>query len=205
MLGFQPFGGVASNTVSTSKMEISKPILLASLLALTVPVTTVALLYARWEYRKRGKLTILGLVLLCAMLFVPNLALEFATTYEMPSTLLDFVGVLIGVTGLALCLISIIFFRSVLKTLCIDPGNLTTAGPYRWSRNPQYVGSFLFLFGFALNDWSLWCLAVLITIAVNFHLLVLVEEEHLRRTFGQPYIEFCRKVPRYAGWRQPGA
>ncbi len=55
--------------------------MLVLLLALTVPVTTVALLYARWEYRKRGKLTVLGLVLLCAMLFVPNLILEYATAY----------------------------------------------------------------------------------------------------------------------------
>jgi len=33
---------------------------LAKLLALTIPVTAVALLYARWEYRKRGKLSLLG-------------------------------------------------------------------------------------------------------------------------------------------------
>jgi len=133
--------------------------MLAFLLALTVPVTSVALLYARWEYRKRGKLTVLGLALLCAMLFVPNLILEYATAYEMPSTLLDFVGVLVGGVGIALCLISIAVFHSVLKVLCIDEGKLTTAGPYRWSRNPQYVGWFWFLLGFALNDWSLWCLA----------------------------------------------
>ena len=27
--------------------------------------------------------------------------------------------------------------------------------------------------------------------------LVLIEEEHLRRTFGESYAEFCRSVPRY--------
>jgi len=173
--------------------------MLASLLALTVPVTTVALLYARWEYRKRGKLTVLGLTLLCAMLFVPNLVLEYATTYEMPSTLLDYIGVLIGGLGIALCLISVSIFHSVPKVLCIDAGKLTTAGPYRWSRNPQYVGWFWFLLGFALNDWSLWCLAALFAIAISLHLLVLVEEEHLLRTFGEQYVEYCRKVPRYVG------
>ena len=175
--------------------------MLAYTLALTVPVTMVALVYARWEYLRRGKLTLMGLLLLCAMLFVPNLVLEYATTYEMPGTLLDYFGVLVGVAGLALCLISITFFRSVPKVLCIDAGNLTTSGPYRWSRNPQYIGWFLFLLGFALNDWSLWCLAALIVIAISLHLLVLVEEEHLRRVFGEPYVEFCRKIPRYAGWR----
>jgi len=55
--------------------------MLVYLLALTVPVTTMALLYARWKYRKRGKLTVLGLALLYAMLFIPNLILEYATKY----------------------------------------------------------------------------------------------------------------------------
>jgi len=174
---------------------------LTYLLALTVPMTTVALIYARREYLNYGKLSLVGLLLLSAMLFLPNLILEYATSYEIPSTPLDYFGLVVGVFGLALCLISIIFFRSVSKVLCIDAGKLTTSGPYRWGRNPQYVGWFLFLLGFALNDWSLWCLAALLVIAISLHLLVLVEEEHLRRTFGEQYVEFCRKTPRYAGWR----
>jgi protein-S-isoprenylcysteine O-methyltransferase Ste14 len=178
--------------------------MLPYLLALTVPVTALALLYARWEYRKRGKLTLLGLVLLCAMLFVPNLVLHYATTYEMSGTVLDYIGVVVGGFGLGLCLVSILFFRSATKVLCLDPGRLSTAGPYRWSRNPQYLGWFLFLLGFALNDWSLWCLGALVAVAVSLHLLVLVEEEHLLRSFGEPYAAFCRKVPRYAGWGRPG-
>jgi protein-S-isoprenylcysteine O-methyltransferase Ste14 len=138
--------------------------------------------------------------LLCLMLFVPNLVLEYATTYEMPSTLLDLVGVLVGGAGIALCLIAVIAFRSVEKVFGLDEGKLTTAGPYRWSRNPQYMGYFLLLLGFALNDWSLWCLAALLAVAICLHLLVLVEEGHLRRIYGEQYVEFCRKVPRYAGW-----
>jgi len=174
--------------------------LLPYLLALTIPVTVVALLYARWEYRKRGRLAFFGVFLLCAMVFVPNLLLEYATRYEMPDTPLDYFGVVISIMGIAICLIGITHFRSVPKVFCVDAGKLTISGPYRWSRNPQYVGLFLFLLGFALNDWSLWCLAALLVAAINLHLLVLVEEEHLRRVFGEQYVEFCRKIPRYAGW-----
>lgn len=177
--------------------------MLTYLLALTVPVTAVALIYARWEYRKYGKLTLFGLLLLCAMLFVPNLVLEYATTYEMPSTPLDYFGVFVGIVGLGLCLISIIYFRSPLKVLCVDAGKLTLTGPYRWSRNPQYVGWLLFLLGFALNDWSLWCLAALLVVATSLHLLVLIEEEHLHRVFGENYDDFCCKIPRYMGWGRP--
>jgi len=167
------------------------------LLALTVPVTAVALLYARWEYRRFGRLTLLGLFFLCIMLILPNLIIELATTYAMPKTLLDYIGVLVGVMGLVLCLISLNTFRSLAKVLCLDVGGLTISGPYRWSRNPQYIGWFLFLLGFTLTDWSLWCLAALLVVAISLHLLVLVEEEHLSRVYGEPYLEFCRKVPRY--------
>lgn len=175
--------------------------MLGYLLALTVPVTAIALLYARYEYRRYDKLTLLGLFLLCVMVLVPNLILHYATTYSMPSTWLDYVGVIVGVAGIALCVVGVVAFRSLPKMLCLNVGQLTQVGPYRWSRNPQYVGLFLFLLGFALNDWSLWCLAALVVVVIYIHLLVLIEEEHLRRVFGEQYEEFCRATPRYLGWR----
>lgn len=164
---------------------------------MTIPVAVIALLFARMEYRKYGKLTTIGVLLLCAMLFMPNLVLDFATRYEMPSTLLDYAGVIIGMFGLILCGLGMTVFRSIPKVLCQGADELAVSGVYRWSRNPQYVGWLLFLIGFALNDWSLWCLAALTVVAVSLHLLVLIEEEHLMREFGKQYVDFCRKVPRY--------
>jgi protein-S-isoprenylcysteine O-methyltransferase Ste14 len=134
------------------------------------------------------------------MLFVPNLMLDYAMTYALPTTLLDYVGVVLGVAGLTLCLFGIIHFKSLAKMLCVDAGQLTTSGPYRFGRNPQYVGWILFLLGWALNDWSQWCLAVLLIVGVSLHLLVLIEEQHLQRVFGESYADFCNKTPRYLGW-----
>jgi hypothetical protein len=54
------------------------------LLVLSLPVAAIALLYARREYRLRGRLSLFGLFLVCLMLFVPNLLLEYATRYEWP-------------------------------------------------------------------------------------------------------------------------
>lgn len=175
--------------------------MLTYLLILAVAVAAFALLYARWGYRKHGKLTFLGVFLLCAMLFVPNLVLEYATRYEMPDTPIDYLGIGISVLGIAICVVSMTHFGSISKVLCVDTGRLTVSGPYRWSRNPQYVGYFLFLLGFALNDWSLWCLAALLVVAISLHLLVLVEEEHLHRVFGEQYVEYCRNIPRYGDHR----
>lgn len=171
--------------------------MLLRLLVLALIITPIALLFARFEYRKRGKLSVVGLLLLMVMIFVPNLMLDYAMVYEMPSTLLDYVGVLIGVAGTILCVLAMAVFRSPLKILCLDVGTLSLQGPYRWSRNPQYIGFFLFLLGFALNDWSSWCLVAMLIVASYMHLLILVEEEHLVRTFGEQYAKYCRTVPRY--------
>ena len=170
------------------------------LLILAVVVAAVALFHARREYREHGKLTWLGLFLLCCMLFVPNLMLEYATSYRWPSTALNYFGWILGLAGLALCLVGIARFDSIAKVLCLDPGELTVTGVYRRSRNPQYLGWFLFVLGFALTDWSPWCLAAVLVVAVSLHLLILVEEEHLRRAFGDAYRDFCAQVPRYWGW-----
>ena len=67
---------------------------------MTLPIAIIALLVARMEYRRYGKLTVIGVLLLCAMLILPNLVLEFATRYKLPGTLLDYTGVIIGVSGL---------------------------------------------------------------------------------------------------------
>ena len=99
-----------------------------------------------------------------------------------------------------LTLAGIVRFDSAARVFCLRTDRLSTSGPYRWSRNPQYVGSLLLVLGFALNDWSPWCLAALLVLMIQFHLLVRVEEEHLRRQFGERYAEYCRKVPRYARW-----
>ena len=56
--------------------------MLGDMLALAILVSVVALLYARWEYRKRGSLTLLGLLFLCGMFLQQNLVLEYATSYE---------------------------------------------------------------------------------------------------------------------------
>ncbi len=173
--------------------------MLTYFLILTIPTSALTLLYLRWEYRRRGKLTILGLTLLSSMLFLPNLVLHYAVTFELPSTPLDYVGFILGLVGITLCLSSVIFFRSVSKVICVDVGKLTIIGPYKWSRNPQYVGWFIFLLGFGLTDWSIWCFAALLVVAISMHLLVLVEEEHLNRSFGKQYVNFCQKVPRYFG------
>ncbi len=169
--------------------------MLVTLLILALFATAFALWKARRDYRVHGKQTWLGLLALCVMLFVPNLMLHYASSYRMTA-----VGVVVAAVGLTVCLAGMVTFRSVSKVLCLDPGTLAVTGVYRWSRNPQYVGWLMFLIGFALNDRSWWCATALAIVAISLQLLVLIEEEHLTRVFGERYREFVDKTPRYLGF-----
>lgn len=179
----------------------ANPIMLVYLGLLAVIATAWGFWKARKDYRTHERLTAFGLISVCFMVFMPHLMLGSVMTYGMPRTPADMIGVVLVVLGLGLCLASMVAFRSAMKTLCLDGGMLTVGGPYRWSRNPQYVGWGMFFLGLALNGWSIWCLIPLTLYAIVIHLLILGEEEHLQRLFGDEYSAYCRRISRYVGWR----
>ncbi|MEO6965558.1 MAG: isoprenylcysteine carboxylmethyltransferase family protein [Acidobacteriaceae bacterium] len=73
---------------------------------------------------------------------------------------------------------------------------LTTTGPYAYTRNPLYLGSILIAFGFALAARSIWiAVALTILFLVIYGPVILGEEEYLRSQF-PGYEEYCRRVPR---------
>lgn len=70
-------------------------------------------------------------------------------------------------------------------------------GPYRHTRNPQILGGYLLIIGAALQ-WPSWCsLGWIILYGLIAHWMVITEEEHLRRHFGDEYDKYCSQVPRY--------
>jgi protein-S-isoprenylcysteine O-methyltransferase Ste14 len=72
------------------------------------------------------------------------------------------------------------------------------SGPYRWVRNPMYIGGFLLLLGYALCAGSVAALLVALTMLVTVHLVaVLYEEPNLRRRFGASYEQYRRSTPRW--------
>lgn len=78
------------------------------------------------------------------------------------------------------------------------PRHLVAIGPYRWVRNPIYIGALLVITGEALLflSWSLLLYAAVAALAV--HLFVIgYEEPALRRTFGDEYLTYQRSVSRW--------
>jgi protein-S-isoprenylcysteine O-methyltransferase Ste14 len=75
---------------------------------------------------------------------------------------------------------------------------LVTYGPYRWSRNPMYVGFVAMYLGLALLMNSVWPITLLPAVIVALELIVITREErYLRTIFGSLYDEYCRRVNRW--------
>ena len=73
---------------------------------------------------------------------------------------------------------------------------LTTTGPYAYTRNPLYLGSLLMGLGFAVASRSLWVLALLVLLGIAIYWpLVRAEERYLRANFAG-FDEYARRVPR---------
>ncbi len=73
---------------------------------------------------------------------------------------------------------------------------LTTSGPYAYTRNPLYLGSLALAAGFAIAACSWWIVAVmLLMFAVVYVPVIAGEERSLRRTFSG-YDDYARHVPR---------
>ena len=71
-------------------------------------------------------------------------------------------------------------------------------GPYTFTRNPLYLGTYLMALGSALsieNYWLLWAVSVIFF--VLYHYRILDEETKLARIFGEPYSLYCKAVNRF--------
>ncbi len=108
-------------------------------------------------------------------------------------------SVMLGI-GVVVMLAGMIEFRSMRRISGLDNSELVTTGIYRWSRNPQYLGWFLVLSGISIIGGS-W-LALLYTMIgiILFHFYITrIEEPYLERIFGEKYLSYQSKTPRYIG------
>jgi protein-S-isoprenylcysteine O-methyltransferase Ste14 len=75
---------------------------------------------------------------------------------------------------------------------------LVITGPFRFTRNPLYVGATLFYVGIAVTARSLWALALLLVVlAVMQRGVIDREERYLERRFGTDYVRYKERVRRW--------
>jgi protein-S-isoprenylcysteine O-methyltransferase Ste14 len=64
------------------------------------------------------------------------------------------------------------------------PDRIIATGPYRYTRNPMYLGHLIFMMGLAVTFWSWFALVLLAARAIWFHQRVLHDERRLEARFG---------------------
>ena len=109
-------------------------------------------------------------------------------------------GIPVAGVGAIIMLAGMIEFRSLKRISEVESSGLVTTGVYRWSRNPQYVGWYLVLLGVPLMGAS--ALAFLYSVAgiIVFHFYITrTEEPYLERIFGEEYLSYKSRTPRYIG------
>ena len=75
---------------------------------------------------------------------------------------------------------------------------LVVSGPYRFSRNPDYVGQALIVGGLGLLLDVLWVALALVPALVLVRYGVIArEEQYLERRFGEEYRQFRKRVRRW--------
>ena len=79
----------------------------------------------------------------------------------------------------------------------VPPERLVTGGPYRWCRNPMYLGHLIFLTGLALALRSWLAAAVLAYHLVWFDRRARGDEARLAALFGEPYRDYLARVKRW--------
>ena len=73
-----------------------------------------------------------------------------------------------------------------------------TTGPYRFTRNPAYLGMALTYVGIALLSSAVWVLLPLpLVLAVIDRGVIAREERYLQRKFGEEYLSYKRTVRRW--------
>jgi protein-S-isoprenylcysteine O-methyltransferase Ste14 len=137
-----------------------------------------------------------------ALAVVAGLALQWIVPLPFMPALAPagWVGGIVFVLALALAAWAIATITSAGSNV---PTNMPTttvvqSGPYRFTRNPIYLGMFVGLAGLAIAFDSLWLIGTLLVFAFAIRYGVVAREEaYLERKFGDAYRHYRTRVRRW--------
>ncbi len=75
---------------------------------------------------------------------------------------------------------------------------LAQGGPYAFTRNPLYLGSFLMALGIIIAGQAYWLLAPFgLFFALFYYPVMQAEEKELLQSYGEKFIEYSKRVPMF--------
>jgi protein-S-isoprenylcysteine O-methyltransferase Ste14 len=139
-----------------------------------------------WLFRHR---TVIPLPIALALIILPP---------DSSSVVLVWLGLLTVVFGELLRLTAVRHIGTISRTRTDRLGPLVASGPFRWVRNPLYIGNAVLWIGLALVAQLPWLVApIALLLALEYHAIVRWEEQLLAERLGQPYRDYMRAVPRW--------
>jgi protein-S-isoprenylcysteine O-methyltransferase Ste14 len=141
-----------------------------------------------------GFLLFFGWVALRVRTFDQSLGFSLPAATEIPGAILGVVGATLG-----LACAGVFIFRGRGTPAIFDaPRAFVAIGPYKYVRNPMYVGGLMLLIGFGLYERSISILFLTLLLFLLVHMFVLFyEEPTLTRKFGSSYQKYRKVVPRW--------
>jgi protein-S-isoprenylcysteine O-methyltransferase Ste14 len=139
-----------------------------------------------WLFRHR---TVIPLPIALALIILPASSSPLRLVW---------LGVLIVVVGELIRLSAVRHIGSISRTRTDRLGPLVASGPFRWVRNPLYIGNVALWVGLAFVAQLPWlALPIALLLALEYHAIVRWEEQLLAGRLGQPYSEYLKTVPRW--------
>jgi len=141
-----------------------------------------------------GFLLFFGWIALRVRTFDQNFGISLPQAAAIPGAILGVIGAV-----LVLACAGVFISRGRGTPAIFDaPRAFVAIGPYKYVRNPMYIGGLMLLIGFGLYERSISILFLTLPLFLLIHLFVLFYEEvTLTRKFGSSYQDYRRAVRRW--------
>ena len=107
-------------------------------------------------------------------------------------------GVVLTFAGESLRLWAVHHIGVISRTRSGRLGPLVETGPFGFVRNPLYIGNIMLWVGMALTARLVWMAPVVaLLLAMEYDAIVRWEEELLKSRYGDEYVQYAKRVPRW--------
>jgi protein-S-isoprenylcysteine O-methyltransferase Ste14 len=150
--------------------------------------------------KKKGHRRCAGIIEIAILVILPLLLHYLIPIRIVIPPPYSYLGAIVMLLGLGLMVWAARVFRQAGTGFQLEGGGsvLVTTGPFRFSRNPMYLGILIWLIGFAvfLGSLIVFVVPLLVFLLAQF-LLIPIEEKRMEQMFGEEYIGYRRRVRKW--------
>jgi protein-S-isoprenylcysteine O-methyltransferase Ste14 len=114
--------------------------------------------------------------------------------------LTDAAGAMVSLSGqlLRVLVIGLVYITRGGQNRQVWANELVDGGMFGHCRNPLYLANLLLILGLAIvhNGWAMYLIGVPFFV-LAYYCIVSAEEQYLLKRFGEAYVDYCRRVPRW--------